>query len=291
MMPHVDGMASYKDKLLMYDNIDTPLSESYTPEIKAFLHMLPMKINFAVAILCLEGKVEIKCNLADYSVTKNGLVVIPGGSKAEKVDIADDSKLIAIAVPDSTYTPEDGSHDSVYNNSNFTSPISIELEDAEVTGGVGAYKLLKALLNGNKTMITDDLVKAYMNVLAGIASVGFKRATQRHRKAKLSSQEQIYKNFLTNMSENYRMHRDVSFYAEMEDLTPKYFAKAIYEASGRRPLDLIKEQVIIDAKALLKKGTPIQEVCNILNFSSQSQFSTYFKGATGKTPGDFLRKK
>lgn len=289
MMPKVKGMTSYSDLLLMYDNLDTPLSETYSPEIKNFLNMLPMKINFTVVILCIQGHVEIQCNLKDLSIGKNGLVVIPSGTKAEKLEIHDDSKVVVLVVPDQTFAPPSNFHNSTYASVNFTSPTAVELEPAEVRQGVDIYRLLKAQLQNDEMDVNTDLVKAYILLLAGVAAVGFQRWRVRNKKVKISNKEQIYRDFLHLLSEDYRKHRDVAHYAQCLGLTAKYFASVIFDASGHHPLDLIKEQVIMDAQQLLKNGRTIMEVCETLNFSSQSQFTNYFKSAVGVPPGEFLK--
>lgn len=290
MLPKVKGMTSYSDLLMMYDNLDNPLADTFSQEVKDFLGMLPMKINFTVVILCVEGGVDIQCNLKDLSVKKNGLVVIPAGSKAEKVEIHDDSTVIVLVIPDQTYAPPTSFHDATYAASNFTSPTRIELEDSEMVQGINIYRMLRSQLKMDEKNVSPDLVKAYMLLLAGIAAVAFQRWRIRSKKHKLTNKEQIYHDFLRILSEEYRSHRDVAFYAEQLDLTPKYFASVIYDASGNHPLDLIKEQVILDAQNLLKSGIPIAEVCETLNFASQSQFTSYFKSAVGMPPGEFLKK-
>ena len=70
MMPDASSMASYGDKLIVYDNIRTPLSETYTDEIKSFIGSLPFKIDFTVVAFVLEGRLNIGCNLQHYSIAQ-----------------------------------------------------------------------------------------------------------------------------------------------------------------------------------------------------------------------------
>lgn len=289
MLPKVDGMTTYSNLLLMYDNLDTPLEESYTPEIRSFLNRLPMKINFTVVMLCVEGEIKLQCNLKEHILKKDTLIVLPTGTKAESMEIMDNSKLIVIVLPDQTYAPPLNSHNAIYSMENFTSPLNIKLESAEVQNGIGVYRLLKSALQGDPDNVNADLVKSYMFLLSGIAAVGFQRWKINNKRQRVSNKEQIYKDFLFEVSEGYREHRDVSYYAKAAGLSPKYFASVIYDASGHHPLDIIKEQVINDAKNLLREGNSINEVCDILHFSSQSQFTNYFKNAVGVPPGEFLK--
>lgn len=290
MMPKVSGMVTYADKLLMYDNVDTPLSETYTDDIKAFLKHLPVKINFTAVIFCIRGHIQIQCNLKDFSLSTNGLCIIPSGTKAEKLVIGDDSKLIALIMPDIDYAPPASFHNSLYAMSNFTSPVSINLNDTEAKQCINIYKMMKEQLMAEEQDVKADLVKAYIQLLAGVAAVSFEK-WKAESKTKISTKEQIYRDFLTNLSEEYREHKDIAYYAAKAGLTPKYFASVIYEVSGTHPLDLVKEQVVLDAQHLLKEGKSIKEVCSILNFSSQSQFTSYFKTAVGIPPGEFIKSR
>ncbi len=291
MLPKVDGMTTYADQLLMYDNLDRPFMETFTPEVREFLKLLPLKVHFTTVILCVEGRVDIKCNMKDLSIKERGLAVIPSGSNAEKLDFADNSTVIVIVVPNSTFAPPAGAHNSVYSASDFTSPLAIEMEHGEMLQGISVYRLLKDQLNFAEHDVNSDLVKAYVMLMAGIAAVSFQRWKARNRKDRISAKEQIYRDFLNCLSEYYREHRDVAFYASCANLTPKYFASVIYECSGNHPLDMIKEQVVLDAQSLLKQGYSIVQVCEALHFTSQSQFTNYFKAAVGVPPGEFLKNK
>lgn len=289
MMPRVAGMTSYSDQLLMYDNLDTPLSETYTDEVREFLKMLPVKVNFTVVILCIEGSVEMSCNLKNLIIRRNGLLVIPPGTKAESLEIRPSSRVVVMVVPNPDFAPPSSFQNSIYATSNFTSPTVIELEDHEVRQSVSVYRMLKEQLTGEQKAVNSDLVKAYILLMAGVAAVAFQRWKMRNNKVKQSSKELIYAEFLTRLAEDFHEHRDVAYYANAAGLTPKYFASVIYDASASHPLDLIREQVVLEAQRMLKNGAGITEVCKALNFSSQSQFTNYFKAAVGMPPGEFVK--
>ncbi len=288
MLPKAPGMLTYSDQLLMYDNLDVPIDEAYTSDIKEFLGLLPMKLSFTAVILCVEGEVALRCNMKDVTLTKNSLAIIPPGTKAEYLDLRKDCKVIVLVTPSQKFAPPASFHNNIYTPDNFTSPIFVEMEEGEVRRSVSIYRLLRMQLKEDEKDVNADLVSAYILLLAGVVAVALQRWKLRNRKT-ASNKEQIYSEFLNNLSEHYREHRDVAFYASLAGLSPKYFATVIFDASGNHPLDLIREQVIMDAHNLLKKGMPISEVCAILNFSSQSQFTNYFKTAMGVPPGEFVK--
>lgn len=76
--------------------------------------------------------------------------------------------------------------------------------------------------------------------------------------------------------------------AELQ-ITPSYLSKLFCSEVGV-PLNIyIKEKKIKESYKLLKDGRfSIAEVSDLLNFSSQSYFSTCFKNVYGKTPSSYL---
>ena len=81
------------------------------------------------------------------------------------------------------------------------------------------------------------------------------------------------------------------FYANLLCITPKYLSSVIHEVSGKYATEWIDEYVIFEAKALLKNyNITIKEICQKMNFSTQSMFAKYFKKHTGQTPRDFRKK-
>ena len=88
------------------------------------------------------------------------------------------------------------------------------------------------------------------------------------------------------------VNREVSFYASKLCITPKYLGVVVAQVSGRRPLEWIRDYVILDAKAmLLSREYSIQQISQILNFPNPSFFSKYFREAVGCSPSKFLNNE
>lgn len=100
--------------------------------------------------------------------------------------------------------------------------------------------------------------------------------------------DKIFQKFLIALYKHYSVHRDVKYYADLLNLTPRYFSTLIRQVSGRTPIDWISLFVIIEAKRLLSNpNISVKEVANRLNFSEQSFFGRYFKQYTGYSPSDY----
>lgn len=290
MLPKSDTMVAYKDRIVLYDNLDRPLSSVFNDEIKAFITLLPKRIDFTVVVLCVEGEVEIACNLRTLKAGPGGLIVVVPGTIGESIRIAPETHMIVLAVPDQDYAPDNSFQNATYSQKNFTAPICLQLDDEVLKSGIESYRQLKHTILTMGDQLTDDLVKAYIMVLAGLAAVNLQKWMISNPEDKIPPKELLLKKFLSNVEEHYKEHRAVSYYAGLADMEPKYFAKVIYATSGKRPLEWIKEHVILDAKSMLKsREYTITQICDALHFGSQAHFNRYFKEATGMSPLQYVK--
>jgi AraC-type DNA-binding domain-containing proteins len=97
--------------------------------------------------------------------------------------------------------------------------------------------------------------------------------------------EEFVTKFIDLLENNYKTQRQVGFYADNLNITPKYLSQIIKTATGKSVNDWIEEYVVLEAKALLKSTKmTIQQISDELNFPSQSFFGKYFKRLEGVSP-------
>ena len=174
MMPSVDGMLSYEDKLLMYDNIDKTIQESLTEEITSLITGMPKKVYFTIVLLCVDGSVKARCNLKNYSVHNGGLLIIVPNTIVESFSFSPNSTLIAFAFSDDSYAPSMAFFDSAYARTRFVSPVHLELSQDIMSECVEIFRRLKYTLERFGEKVNEDLIKAYMQVLSGLVAIGIK---------------------------------------------------------------------------------------------------------------------
>jgi len=99
----------------------------------------------------------------------------------------------------------------------------------------------------------------------------------------------LFEQFYDAITLHYRESREVSFYAKLLCLSPKYFASIIKKSTNIEAKEWINRYVIIEAKWMLlhERQKSIQQIANYLGFSEQASFSRLFKHIEGITPTEF----
>ncbi len=97
--------------------------------------------------------------------------------------------------------------------------------------------------------------------------------------------DMLFHKFIISVKKNYVQHKDVTFYAQENCLSPRYFSTIIKEKSGKSALHWISVIVIDEAKRLLDDSeNSVKDVAFKLGFTNQSFFGRYFLKYCGKTP-------
>jgi len=103
--------------------------------------------------------------------------------------------------------------------------------------------------------------------------------------------DKIFQNFMITLYRYYHQERDVTFYANKQCLSARYFSSVIKEKSGSSALQWIIQNVITEAKYLLDNtDLSIKEIATKLNFPTQSFFGKYFKQYVGISPKEYRNK-
>lgn len=111
------------------------------------------------------------------------------------------------------------------------------------------------------------------------------------QRAEESHADQLYRRFCELVAENFRTSRNITYYAQKLQLSPKYFTRLISRSTGVKPSDFISDYVTIQAKQLLlsRPDISLQAAAEALGFPDQASFSRFFKRQAGITPKDFRK--
>ena len=288
MMPSEEKSSSFSDKVILYDNLEKSIEEAFTENVLTFIGGMPKKIHFTLSIICIEGKVNLRCNLKDYEIGTGDVISLVPNTIVEYLAISPDATVIVMAFSDDTFAQSMVYYDYAYTKTRFIQPILVAVSKDILAEIVSAYKQCRRVLKTYGEDVSEDLIKAYMQVMSGLADISrhqWEIAT--NADDKLSGREKIFQAFLNHVARDFSSYREVQHYAGLACLSPKYFAKVILQASGRHPADWIQDHVILEAKTMLRSGYTIQQTCDALHFQTQSHFGRYFKSATGMTPKQY----
>ncbi|MBQ5458444.1 MAG: AraC family transcriptional regulator [Bacteroidales bacterium] len=248
----------------------------------------PFKLTFTSAILCCKGSIRTTVNRHEYVVGSNDALIVQSGSIVEFLSCSDDLKIIAMAF-------EDNGNDELFNSSTMNAnsyimhrsvPVLMHLDEAEMQQQKRLYKEIRQFYSSVDVAYRSEVVKGYLFVSAAsfLSKLG-EGGGQDDVLYEGSRENELYLQFMDDLQVYGSKERMVSFYADRCCVSPKYFSKMINLASGKTPIQLIKERVIVEAKVLLNStDMSIQQIAEALNFPNDSFFCRYFKQEVKVSP-------
>lgn len=107
-----------------------------------------------------------------------------------------------------------------------------------------------------------------------------------------SSAEQIVKKFLNLLTSPSVTFRPVHEYADMLNVTPKYFSTMCKSVTGKTAGTMINEMRVREAKILLRNPKyNIKQIADRLGFANQSHFGSFMRRNTGLSPQELRTSK
>lgn len=114
------------------------------------------------------------------------------------------------------------------------------------------------------------------------------RAHPQQQKTSKSRKEEICRELVQLVIENYTNERRAQFYADKLGISLQHLSTTVKQVTGKNVLDIIAHVVMVDVKAKLKStDMTIQEIAYSLNFPSASFFGKYFKRHMGMSPLEY----
>ena len=101
----------------------------------------------------------------------------------------------------------------------------------------------------------------------------------------MTPQQELCERFIDLVSDNFKEHRDIGFYADKLCITNKYLSTLLKQETGMTALEWIERNVVLYAKSCLSSTSmTVQQISDELDFPSQSVFGKYFKRVEGVSP-------
>ncbi len=291
MIPLSGNAVSLNKDLILNDNFDE--DSRYSPgmpldEDGMFTYPLetPYKQMFVYSMFCTEGRIKLRVNLQDYILEKNDLIIVFPGFIIDSGKAVPGSKAAAIAFTESTFLKDDNGASLKVIRQDMLHPQQVSLRTEQMDMLIPMYKLMRGICTSKSFAFKYDAVNGALRLMAsGIAQWITENGVKNEEDENLDRGEHLFMNFLQEVQTHCAKERKISYYARKFCISPKYFAKLIYDASGRHAGDWIRDYVILEAKAMLRTGDyTVQQVSDALNFPNSSFFGKYFKSAVGCSP-------
>ena len=247
-----------------------------------------------ILTLCLSGSARAMYDMRVITHHKNDLAFIMPGHIMHPLDCTDDFTYAMFFISPKMFDDlrfHTFSHD--YEKFNY-SPVC-SLTDEQAAHLLAIVDQLAIIANH-----TDkELPHRYQALLAQLA-VGYEFLNYyRHEQDKQwreNRHAELFNRFCELVVKHYRESREIKFYANLLNLTPKYLSKAIRTATrsasplakskdGLSPSEWIDQYVTAQAKRLIETRATqtLQETAYLLGFSEPTSFYRFFKRVAGMT--------
>ena len=237
-----------------------------------------------ILTLILSGSARAKYDMRVITHHKNDLAIIMPGHIMRPLDCTDDFTYALFFISPKMFDDlrfHTFSHD--YEKFNYVPVCSLTDEQAKHLLAIVDQLILIA----NHT--DEELPHRYQALMAQLA-VGYEFLNYYRREQDKQWAEnrhtELFNRFCDLVVKHYRESREIKYYADLLNLTPKYLSKVIRAATGGiSPAEWIEQYVTTQAKRLIETRATqtLQETAYMLGFSEPSSFYRYFKRVTGMT--------
>lgn len=256
----------------------------------------PSRFDCYLACYCASGNVKININLKEYELKEGSLLFyVPGNLMCFGKDAnLDGLRFAVVAVSRQILQNAKVNFSHLHEEAMrvMKSPCTT-LDKKERAICAGYFNLSKALIDSDSAFLKEsllDLCSSLSQYLGGVWAKNFESDNAKCRESDGMHSRVFFEKFMKLVSEHHNEQREVSFYAEQLNLTPKYLSQIIKKVSGKSAPDWIASFVILEAKNYLKySDLDVKEISYKLRFSSTPVFFRYFKAHTGMTPLEYRR--
>ena len=248
----------------------------------------PAQIPGCLFLLCLRGKCTLTIHLSKYEFKKNFIALIYPDQFVQITDPTNECRFAFVGFSSTLIQ-----HPFLFSNTIQYAPAILEEPITELDPKTGEvfrdyFKVLIKAKHLNNAFVRDEQLPLILTgLIIELGSIKRQEPIATTSQRYTRSQE-IVKELIRVVVENYKTERNISFYADKMHLSPQHLSTTVKKTTGRTLTDIISAFVVKDAQAKLKSTElTIQEIAYSLNFPDISFFGKYFKRYTGMSPKQY----
>lgn len=248
----------------------------------------PQVITYGAILICRKGKATVNINYKEWhlhegaviTVIPNDVVELKVKSEASLFDV-EMLKYNASLLREASLQLEQTVYSSLREDRcRQDTPVVTNIIDS-------MFALLKVYFNQSECTCISQLVLLQLKAFF----VGFHEYLQRNPQNRPDDEvksyrvRELFNRFMMLMERDYKLSRDVNYYADLMHITSKYLTNIVRQVAGHTPKTIIDQYVILQLKMQLQRSSQsIKEIAWEYHFTDVSFFCRYFKKHTGLTP-------
>lgn len=263
----------------------------------------PQVLTYGAILICRKGKTRLNVNYKDWELYEGAVITLfPNDVVELRVDGDCKSPETENGDCKSPQTANSFQAEILKYNPSLLREASLQLEqtvysslredrcrqDTPVVTNIinGMFSLLKVYFDQSECTCISQLVLCQLKAFF----IGFHEYLQRnpqYRPDEVKSYRvrELFNRFMMLLEKDYKISRDVNYYAEQMNISSKYLTNIVSQVTGHTPKTIIDQYVILQLKLHLKRSTQsIKEMAWEFHFADVSFFCRYFKKHTGLTP-------
>lgn len=243
--------------------------------------------HYGAIIICRSGKANIQINFDDWQLFEGAVITIfPNDVIRLMPDETEESFLVEMLQYDAAMLREASLQleHTVYeqlrqDRCRQDSPIVTNIIN-------NMFRLLHVYFDQVGCTCISQLVLLQLKAFF----IGFHEYLQRNPRTTKSNGEsprmrEMFNRFMMLVERDYKLSRDVAYYASQMNITPKYLTLIVRQMTHETPKHIIDHYTILQLKLQLTTSRQsVKEIAWEYHFNDVSFFCRYFKRHTGLTP-------
>ena len=239
-------------------------------------------------LLCTAGEGSFVFNERCYHVVKNDLVVIPMPARVSNLAahadmqvewFAADYKFLQNLLPSNNY--------SIGGSISLNQDPVIKLTDEQASHLLADFHRLRDRMDDRHLLFYRELMGSLcLTMMYDIFEAHAQRdTTDTHSDRTAYIVKQLMALLATGIS---RTERDVSYYAERLNVSPKYLSATVKRVTGHSVTSYIDRHTVPILKEYLNdERLSLTQIAELMNFASLSYFSRYCTKHLGQSPSEY----